>query len=365
MSPHPPSVRRRIPWGYLVYTLPLAYVFWAPYEHGAGALEWIVTALTFAAVLALFLAGLTYGGHRRLAAALCVSLLLIAIGALAYRPGGGLYFPVAATFVPVAAAGSMPLLMTLLSAIAVLFGLEWRALYLTHGVFLPLFVAAEIYISGIGACLAIRHTQAARRDDQARERERIAQDLHDVLGSTLSSLALKAELARRVFHTDPARALRETGEVERMARQGLEDMRAAVQGYCAGDIQAELDRVVALLTAAGIRVERRQEPVEMPPASERVLALILREAVTNILRHSQARACRIALYRAASACRLEIADNGRGGEHEEGVGMRSICARAEALGGTAVWASGVGTQLCVSLPLACRSPEHRCSEEDA
>jgi two-component system sensor histidine kinase DesK len=95
----------------------------------------------------------------------------------------------------------------------------------------------------------------------------------------------------------------------------------------------------------------------MPPATERVLALIAREAVTNILRHSQARACRLALFRAQDAYRLEISDDGCGGGHAEGVGMRSIRTRAEALGGTAVWISGTGTQLSVSLPIS--AVEHR------
>ena len=100
-----------------------------------------------------------------------------------------------------------------------------------------------------------------------------------------------------------------------------------------------------------MRVERRYEPLEMPPAKERVLALIVREAVTNVLRHSKARACRLAL-RAEGAYRLEISDDGRGGTHAEGVGMRSIRTRAEALGGTAVWSSAIGTQLSVSLPMS-------------
>ena len=101
-----------------------------------------------------------------------------------------------------------------------------------------------------------------------------------------------------------------------------------------------------------IDVERRCEQLEMPPAKERVLALILREAVTNILRHSQAKTCRLALYRAESAYRLEISDDGRGGEHAEGIGMSSIRTRAEALGGTAVWSSAAGTHLAVQLPAA-------------
>ena len=248
----------------------------------------------------------------------------------------------------------IPLSMAIVSAVAVLFGVEWCLLYLdgSQGAFFPLLVTVQIFVSGIGGAFAVRQARELQRRDKASERERIAKDLHDVLGHSLSSLALKAELARRVFHSDPTRALLEISDVERIARQGLEDMRGAVHGYYAGDIYAELDRVESLLKAANINVERRCEGLEMPPAKERVLALIVREAVTNILRHSQATACRLALFRADGAYRLEISDDGRGGKHEEGVGMRSIRTRAEAFGGTAVWSSAIGTHLSVSLPIA-------------
>jgi two-component system sensor histidine kinase DesK len=334
--------------------MPLAYVFWAPYRQGASWLEWTVTTLTLLVVLALFLTALTYDEQRRFVAGICGTLLAIAIGALAYRPSGALYFPVAAAFVAPALGGRIGLSITLLSAIAALFGVEWGLLYLngSQGPFLPLFVAAQIFVSGSGAIFAVRQTRELQRRDKASERERIAQDLHDVLGHSLSSLALKAELARRVFHTDSKRALTEISDVERIARRALEDMRSAVHGYHSGDIYAELDRVELLLKAADVNVERRCEHLEMPPASERVLALIVREAVTNIMRHSQAKTCRLALFQAEGAYRLEISDDGRGGTHEEGIGMRSIRTRAEALGGTAVWSSAIGTQLSVRLPIS-------------
>ena len=226
MSSHPLSVRKPIPWGFLVWTLPLLYVFWAPYQQGAGWFEWTATALTLAAVLALFLAALAYDEHRRIVAGICVALLLIAIGFLAYRPSGGIYFPVAAAFVAPAVGGRVGLTMTILSAVAVLFGVEWSLLYSnTQGAFFPLLVAVWIFVSGAGAIFAVRQTRELQRRDKASERERIAKDLHDVVGHSLSSLALKAELARRVFHTDPQRALLEISDVERIARQGLEEMR--------------------------------------------------------------------------------------------------------------------------------------------
>jgi two-component system, NarL family, sensor histidine kinase DesK len=352
MSSEPLKNRKRVPWGFLAWAVPLAYVFWAPYQQGAGWLEWTATTLTLAAVLALFLAGVTHGEERKFSAGVCAALMCIAVGFLGYRPSGGIYFPVAAAFVPAAVGGGVRLSMAIIGAITVLFGAEWWLLYLNRsgGTFFPLFVTAEIVLSGVGVTFIFRQTREIQRRDRARERERIATDLHDVLGHSLSSLALKAELARRIFATDPGRALREVSDIEHIARQGLEEMRAAINGYYCGDICAELDRVAALLNAADVSVERRWEQLDMPPAYERVLALIVREAVTNILRHSQAKACCLAVCRTGDAYRLDISDNGRGGSLEEGIGMRSIRTRAEALGGTAIWSSAVGTRLSVTLP---------------
>lgn len=354
MSSTAVTVRKPVPWGFLIWTLPLAYVFWAPYQQHAGWLEWAVTAASLAVVLTLFLAALTYSEHRRFVTGICAALLLIAVSFLAYRPSGGLYFPVAAAFVPAAASGRIRSSIAIVSAVAVLFGVEWCLLYTeeSQGVVFPLLVAAQILVSGIGAIVAVRQERELQRRDRANERDRIAKDLHDVLGHSLSSLALKAELARRVLPTDPARALVEISEVEQIARKSLEEVRGAIHGYYSGDIHEELDRAESLLKAADVRVERRCEALEMPPAKERVLALIVREAVTNILRHSHAKACRFALFRAGGTYRLEISDDGRGGTHAEGVGMRSIRTRAEALGGTAVWSSAIGTQLAVSLPMS-------------
>lgn len=354
MSSDPMTARKRLPWGFLAWTIPLAYVFWAPYEQHAGWFEWTATTLTLAAVLALFLTGIAHGEDRKYSAAVCVALLCIAGAFLGYRPSGGIYFPVAAAFVPAALGGGVALCLAIVCAITFLFGAEWCLLYLDQstGRLFALFVAAEIILSGIGVTFIFRQTREIQRRDKASERERIAKDMHDVLGHSLSSLALKAELARRIFPTDPGRALREISDIEHIARQGLEEMRSAINGYHCGDICAELDRVAALLKAADVSVERRWEQLDMPPAYERVLALIVREAVTNILRHSQANACRLAVFRAGGAYRLDISDNGRGGNLAEGIGMRSIRTRAEALGGTAVWSSDPGTRLTVSLPVS-------------
>ncbi|HEV2701732.1 MAG TPA: sensor histidine kinase [Steroidobacteraceae bacterium] len=357
MRSDPLPARKRVPWGFLAWTVPLAYVLWAPYQQRAGWPEWTATTLTLVTVLTLFLTGITRGEDRKFSARVCAALLCIAACSLAYRASGGIYFPVAAAFVPAAAGGGVGLSVAIVCGITVLFGVEWWLLYLgqASNIF-ALFVTGEILLTGIGVTFVFRQTREIQRSDKANERERIAKDLHDLLGHSLSSLALKAELARRIFPADPTRALREISDIEHIARQALAEMRGAISGYYAGDICAELDRVEALLKAADVSVERRWQQLDMPPAYERVLALIVREAVTNILRHSQAKACRLAVFQADGFYRLDIADNGCGGDLKEGIGMRSIRTRAEALGGTAVWSSAAGTLLSVTLPASAAGP---------
>ena len=111
------------------------------------------------------------------------------------------------------------------------------------------------------------------------ERERIARDLHDLLGHTLSLVVLKSELARKLAERDPGRAIREIGEVEAVARQALSEVRAAVTAYRAESFQGEIDNARSALDAAGVTLEVDLEPVRLPPQHEGVLALALREAV--------------------------------------------------------------------------------------
>jgi two-component system sensor histidine kinase DesK len=89
----------------------------------------------------------------------------------------------------------------------------------------------------------------------------------------------------------------------------------------------------------------------MPVAHERVLALVLREAVTNVVRHAQARSCRLTLKGTAGAYRLEVRDDGRGGSHREGLGMRGIRERVAAIGGTVSWNVDAGTELTITVPV--------------
>lgn len=186
------------------------------------------------------------------------------------------------------------------------------------------------------------------------ERERIGRDLHDLLGHTLSVVALKSELAGRLVNADPAAAKAQMAEVETVARQALAQVREAVVGIRATGLQAELAAARLALLSAEIRLDQRLEPVELPPEVESVLALGLREAVTNVLRHSGANRVDVELVREPGGIRLGISDDGRGGAIEANTGLAGMRERLAALGGRLEIESpaGAGTRLALHLPRA-------------
>lgn len=173
----------------------------------------------------------------------------------------------------------------------------------------------------------------AQRMAQLAERERIARDLHDLLGHTLSVIVLKSELASRLASLDPDRAVREIRDVEQISREALAEVRSAVQGYRAGGLDKELIEARRALDSAGVRLETSLGSSSLPPAVENVVAMSLREAVTNIVRHARASACKLSVRQRDGWCELEIADDGRGGHIEEGNGLRGMRTRVESAGG--------------------------------
>ncbi|MGA9555090.1 MAG: sensor histidine kinase, partial [Candidatus Sulfotelmatobacter sp.] len=184
------------------------------------------------------------------------------------------------------------------------------------------------------------------------ERERIARDLHDVLGHTLSVIILKSELAGKLMDRDPLRAGSEIREVEQISRQALSEVRDAIRGYRSQGLAAELTRAKATLETAGIAVHFAQTPgLTLPALHESVLSMAVREAVTNVVRHAHAHTCQLRLEQQNGSCRLEIADDGPGGVQAEGNGLRGMRERVEMLGGTLHRLSEGGTRLIITLPL--------------
>jgi two-component system sensor histidine kinase DesK len=184
------------------------------------------------------------------------------------------------------------------------------------------------------------------------ERERIARDLHDVLGHTLSVITLKSELAGKLIDRDPERAGKEIREVEQISRQALSEVRDAIRGYRAQGLVAELAQAKSTLETAGLTVQcDSATSMQLPAVQEGVLSLAVREAVTNVLRHANARTCRLRIEQQNGSCRLEIADDGQGFTSMEGNGLRGMRERVEMLGGTLDRRNKSGTTLTITLPL--------------
>ncbi len=182
----------------------------------------------------------------------------------------------------------------------------------------------------------LRLTQdEVRRLGALAERERIGRDLHDLLGHTLSLIALKSELAGKLFARDPAAAAREIDAVTEVARAALAQVREAVSGIRSTGLAGELAAARFALLSAEIKLDQRIAPLDLPTATEHALAMALREAVTNVIRHARARRVEVELIRATDGgIELCISDDGCGGIADFGNGLRGIRERLATIGGS-------------------------------
>ena len=196
-------------------------------------------------------------------------------------------------------------------------------------------------MSGLPAWLWDLLAQAqAGRAAQARlattqERLRFARDVHDLLGHNLSVIALKAELAARLAPVDAERAAQEAAEVQRLAASALTDMREAVHGYRAVDLREQLTAVAQVLRSSGVRCTATQPAGELPSEIAAQLAPVLREASTNVLRHSKASWCTIEIIRHGNEVRMIVANDGATGAGPDSYsfGLRGLAERLADAGG--------------------------------
>jgi two-component system, NarL family, sensor histidine kinase DesK len=161
------------------------------------------------------------------------------------------------------------------------------------------------------------------------ERFRIARDLHDLLGHSLTTITVKAGLARRLGESDPALALPEIAAVEALARRSLADVRAAVANYRDVTLAGELATGRELLRAAGITADLPRAVDVVDPAHHELFGWVVREGFTNIVRHAQASSCAVRL----EAASVEIVDDGIGGAVRPGSGLSGLRERVAAAGG--------------------------------
>jgi two-component system sensor histidine kinase DesK len=347
--------RRDLGWetyAWLVYSLPfLVTSLVAPIKLWMKG----VFLLEYAVFLALYFAGYFIRGPRILW--IVAGIDLIGIAGTVWNPGAMSFFIFAASFI--ANGFSTRTAFRVLALQVIICGVA--GLLLWHEWW---FSVAVMVISTLIGSLTIQARAKEAGDAKLRmaqeeverlaklaERERIARDLHDLLGHTLSVVVLKSELAQKLMERDPQRARQEIAEVERISRQGLADVREAITGYRSSGFAAEIEHVRETLSAAGIDTTIEARAVNLAPAQETALSLALREAATNVIRHANARKCHIRFYSRDGSALMEVHDDGCGGDAPFGNGLTGMGERIQSLGGVLRRETAQGTRLMITLPL--------------
>lgn len=350
----PPSREHgRAPYAWLVF---LSFFFFHPIFDHISWREWLVTLLAVGVFLVLYFN--IFWTKPPWALLHVAAMVLMGIGFAPFNHGASVFIIYAACFIGFTAKtpkSAFQLLAGLLAIVA----LESWWLHLPPDFWITSFIVSI----GVGVS-NIHFAERSRANSRLRmaqeevehlakvaERERIARDLHDVLGHTLSVIILKSELAGKLIDRDPERAKAEIADVEQTSRSALAEVRNTIRGYRAHSLEAELKQALAMLETAGVMADSQTAAVSLTPAQESVVALVVREAVTNIVRHADAHHCSLRLAPANGTCRLEIQDDGRGGSQTEGNGLRGMRERVEALGGSLQRETTGGTRLKIEFPL--------------
>ncbi|MET9893274.1 sensor histidine kinase [Streptomyces sp. NPDC006465] len=236
--------------------------------------------------------------------------------------------------------GQIGLGLTALAAAVSVVRAGWDAVNVAYGTFLSTMVTAAI----LSLSEAVRELREAREELARRavekERMRFSRDLHDLLGHTLSVIVVKSEAARRLAPRDLDAALVQVTDIESVGRQALTEIREAVTGYREGSLATELDRARSALSAVRVEPVVRQSGPPLVPQTEALLGWVLREAVTNVVRHSDATRCEITVDGTPDLVRLTVSDNGSDASPAPpepgigGTGLKGLTERLATAGGS-------------------------------
>lgn len=220
-------------------------------------------------------------------------------------------------------------------------------------------IALTAFMAGFAGNIRLNLELRRTRDDLAvaavaAERERIGRDLHDILGHSLTAITVKAGLARRLLGRDDVAAAAEIGDVERLAREALADVRATTSGFREVSLATELAVAGNVLRAAGIAAQLPAAVDDVDPSARVLFGYVVREAVTNVVRHAQARTCTITVGPRS----VEIVDDGTGGVVTPGNGLSGLAERVRAAGGTMTAGPrpGDGFAVLATVPVTTRDP---------
>jgi two-component system, NarL family, sensor histidine kinase DesK len=349
------SWRRWFNYDHTVWLVFVGFWFLSPYLDGASRGRWLGLILVVVLFIPSYL--FAHSGPNRFR---WVGVLAMFVLGVVYVPfnqsAWGIFIYVAVSIPEVSESTNTVISLLLLQCGAI--AIESWLLHLTAwvwslGISMPLLFGMN----------QLRKKQKHRGDAKLRmaheeiehlaktaERERIARDMHDILGHSLSLIVLKSELAGRLLASQPTRAALEVAEIETTARHALAEVRKTITGYRSEGFASELARAAQVLETAVVRLNKPAKAPYLTPRHEATLSLVLREAVTNIVRHAGASECSIELSTAENRTQLVIADDGRGDIRQEGNGLRGMRERVQELGGSLSLDSNRGTRLQIELP---------------
>jgi two-component system sensor histidine kinase DesK len=356
-QPGQPGDRRGISFGW-IHSIYLAIPLLQPLaDPGSGPWDWVVAVGIALLGGALYFLGLWRCDSARWYSA--VPLTVLCVATMPLNAGASVLF--------VYAAGAAGRYENRTNAIRWFIGLTILLLGLSVVIPAPLpwrlfsIIPSLIFIWVIGlVCIEEGERDRAAAELRLRnariehlatitERERIARDLHDLLGHSLTAVVMRAQL----IGADSSRAVAEAAEIERTARDALAEVRNALTGWRQASLEREVETARGALASLDVELTvQRDQGLVLVGSTEHELALALREAVTNVARHARAKTCHIGIHRADGEVRVVIADDGVGGRAREGNGLTGIRERVTALGGRMERSTSAGTTVTIAVPLA-------------
>lgn len=349
------TLERKLSWAYLInlvfYVIPLFTVRFAMWQY-----------ISMAAALLLFLVCYfwAYRSSRREMHWPIAGIVLVAALITPVNPGSIAMFAYAGFFIGFAyTLKRYLLLMLLLVAVLVVLQLtltiHWN-LFLIMG--LPIVLGVSLL--GRAEQAKLRHRLAEKQSEDeikqlatAVERERIARDLHDILGHTLSSIILKADLAEKLLARQQiAAAQQQLSELSQVAREALSQVRQSVSGYKHQGLAAEVHKLLGRLRDAGFQAELTGDIPALNSRCETAIILALTELTTNVMRHSKGDSCQLSFGQQGNGLLISVADNGSGSDLAEGNGLAGLRERLAAIGSTLVLEQHNGVTANIKMPLA-------------
>lgn len=341
-----------LPYIWLVY---LSFLFFPFFIEAQPIENWVVTVSSAVFFVALYF--WVYWQDSKLG--LVGVLIMCALGSIVvdYSPGSSVFFVYAGAFA-FKAGSPKKSLVTLVLIIA------YIGLYSYIRALHPFFAFPAMFFTTLIGGINIYQREMEKKNKLLKlsqeelsrvaataERERIARDLHDLIGHTLSMITMKAQLANKLADRDIGAAKRELADLEKISRETLSDVRDAVTGFKSRDFDAELANAKAVLQSSDIQFDVKAGECELPQALNSTLALALRELVTNVVRHSNATLVKLALRNNGDVVTFTFSDNGQVSQTTLGNGLIGLQERVEQARGQFELDTSAGFTIVIRMPL--------------